>query len=141
MSKFIPVCILLAMTIPLLSGCGGNSAAVSTPSNLKGEQLKIAATIESLQQASEGVQGKKLCSELFAKSLVREVESGGAKCASKVDKSLRDADDFTVDVLSIKVSGKTAKAQVRRKGDQSAPVSTFNFAKQDGKWRLAVMAV
>ena len=54
-----------------------------------------------------------------------------------MDRAIKDATDYDLQVVSVKVNGKNATAQVRQ-GDAGA-VATFTFVKEGDAWKASAL--
>ena len=54
-----------------------------------------------------------------------------------MDRAIKDATDYDLQVVSVKVNGSNATAQVRQ-GDKGA-VATFTFVKEGGAWKASAL--
>jgi hypothetical protein len=129
----------LAAVIPLalaaaLGGCG---AAQSSAGNFEGEQKAVAEAVEDLQVAAQTRKPEEICADLLARSLADRIKTSGGDCVKEMDKAVRDADDFEIDVTRVTITGATARAlaRTRQRGREKQPV-TFTLAREDGRWRL-----
>jgi hypothetical protein len=117
------------------AGCGGES---SSAAKYEGEERAIAETVEEMQTAGGRNDAAKLCRELIARGLREKIASGGTSCDKELEKAIRDADMFELDVREVTVSGRTARATVRgRTGNEKTTTKTFEFVMEDGRWRAS----
>jgi hypothetical protein len=126
MSRAVPA-VLLALAA-LASGCG---AAGSSANNFDGEQHDVAAKVEQLQSAGETGDAKEICDEVLAKQLRDEIQEAGSNCERELDRAIKDADDFDLDVEKVTVTGNTATAQVKERDG----VRAFEFVREGNDWR------
>ena len=52
-----------------------------------------------------------------------------------MDKAIKDADDFSLDVESVQVNGNTATAKVKGRDRGAERVRTFEFEQDGANWR------
>jgi hypothetical protein len=101
--------IVAAMTA---GGCGP-TATKDSSGGFKGEQRLVANAIEDLQSAGQRHQASRICSELLAARLVRQIRRSGSKpCSQALKRSLRDVDTFELTVRRVMISGAAATATV-----------------------------
>lgn len=136
----------LAVAAAVVAGCGPSSTADSS-SKFKGEQRLVANAIEDLQSAGERRQASRICNDLFAADLVRKIRaaSGGKKtCATRLKKSLDDADQFELSVRRVTISGPRATAVVESAPDSSRDrrTDTVRLVKEGtpARWRIVAFA-
>jgi hypothetical protein len=129
---------LAAMLAALaLAGCGAEQEQ-SSAEKFEGEERAVAQKVEDLQEAGEGRKPEDICSEILADSLVQQLEAAGVDCADEMEKAIDDADDYSLDVQDVTVSGSTATATVRRGDD--GPTETMEFTKENGQWRATSLS-
>ena len=75
--------------------------------------------------------------EFLAKQLVTEIKSAGSDCVTEMDRAIKDANDYDLQVTSVKVNGDNATAQVRQGKD--GQTATFTFVKEGGVWRASAL--
>ncbi len=56
---------------------------------------------------------------------------------TEIDRAIKDASDYDLQVTDVKVNGTTATAQVRQ--GESKNVATFTFVKEKGGWRASAL--
>ena len=49
---------------------------------------------------------------MLAGSLVKQIEQAGSSCEVEIDKAIRDADDYDLEVQDVTISGDTAPVRV-----------------------------
>lgn len=119
----------------LLSACG---TTTSTPDNqFKGAQQDVVKVVDSLAQAGSRGDAKRICNDILAKQLVTELKSAGGDCITEMDRAIKDANDYDLQVTSVKVNGDNATAQVRQGKD--GQTATFTFVKEGGVWRASAL--
>src|SRR5689334_21496712 len=128
----------LALTAVLtlaLSACG--SATSSQNTKFKGEQQNVVKVVDALATAGTRGDADKICKDILSKQLVTELKSAGGDCVTEMDRAIKDASDYDLQVTSVKISGTTATAQVRQ-GDHGK-VATFSFVKEKPGWRASAL--
>jgi len=121
----------------LASGCAGGA---SSAGNFQGEEKKVADVVEKLQTAGETGDAKEICDDIFAKSLSDQMKAAGSTCEEELDKALKDADDFDLDVESVTIDGNTATAKVKGRDRGADRVRTFEFEREGSSWRATSLA-
>src|SRR3954466_1202552 len=127
---------LTAAVLPLApSACG---AATTTPNEkFKGAQQDVVKVVDSLAQAGSRGDADRICTEILAKQLVTELKSAGGDCVTEMDRAIKDASDYDLQVTSVKVNGNNATAQVRQ--GKSGQTATFTFVKEGGAWKASAL--
>jgi ABC-type glycerol-3-phosphate transport system substrate-binding protein len=100
----------------------GLSACGAAPSKPETEQQKVTKVVDTLASAGSRHDAKQICTEILAKQL---------------DRAIKDATDYDLQVVSVKVNGSNATAQVRQ-GDKGS-VATFTFVKEGGAWKASAL--
>jgi hypothetical protein len=126
---------LAALVLVLALIAAGCSGSTSSAGNFEGEQKRVADVVEKLQSAGETGDAKEICEEVLAKSLADQIRAAGSTCEQEMDKAIKDADDFDLEVESVTVSGNTATARVKGKDRGAERVRTFEFEKEGPNWR------
>src|SRR5919109_855384 len=130
-----PLALLAALVV--LAGCGAQSQP-SSVDNFQGAERDVAQKVEDLQDAGKRNKPDDICANILASSLVDQIEEAGADCAQEMKKAIEDADDFELDVRSVKVTGDTATARVQR-GDDGQE-ETMQFTREKGQWRATALS-
>jgi hypothetical protein len=124
---------VLALALALLaSGCAGGG---SSSSDFSGEEKKVADVVEKLQSAGETGDAKEICDDILARSLSDQIKAAGSTCEQELDKAIKDADDFDLDVEAVTVTGNTATAKVKGRDRGTDRVRTFQFERDGSSWR------
>ena len=127
--------VLAAVLALSLSACG---AATSTQNDkFKGAQQDVVKVVDALAAAGTRGDADKICTEILAKQLVTELKSAGGDCVTEMDRAIKDASDYDLQVTSVKINGANATAQVRQGKD--GQVATFTFVKEGGAWKASAL--
>jgi hypothetical protein len=129
MSRRTPMTAALVLTLAL-AGC---STAGSSSSKFSGAQGDVAKVVSDLAQAGQRKDAQKICTQIIAQSLVRQIGAAGTTCQAEMKKAIDDADDFDLTVQRVNVHGSQATAVVKR--GKTGPTATFKFVRQQGSWR------
>jgi len=66
---------------------------------------------------------------------VKQIEQAGSSCEVEIDKAIRDADDYDLEVQDVTISGDTATAKVKGKVGDADQVREFKFVREQAGWR------
>jgi uncharacterized cupredoxin-like copper-binding protein len=116
----------------LASGCAGSS---SSSSDFQGEEKNVADVVEKLQTAGETGDAATICDDLLAKELRDEIAEAGSTCEQEMDKAIKDADDFELDVQDVTIQGDSATAKVKGRDQGKERVRDFEFVREGSSWR------
>jgi hypothetical protein len=128
---------LAILPLLLLAGCGA-STEPSSVEKFQGEERAVAQKVEDLQQAGERREPETICTDILARSLVQQLEAAGAECTDEMQKAIEDADDYTLDVRDVTISGSEATVEVQRGDD--GPTETMEFTQEGGQWRATSLS-
>ena len=126
---FLAVPLVLAA---LAAGCG---ASTSSAGDFEGEERRVADVVEKLQSAGETGDAAEICDEVLARQLRDEMQAAGANCEQELDKAIKDADDFELEVEDVTISGDSATAKVRGQDQGEERVRDFEFVREGSEWR------
>jgi len=129
------VALIAAVLALALTGCGAASSTQN--SKFKGAQQDVVKVVDSLAQAGSRGDADKICTEILAKQLVTELKSAGGDCVTEMDRAIKDASDYDLQVTSVKINGPNATAQVRQGKD--GQVATFTFVKEGDAWKASAL--
>ena len=129
------VALIAAVLALALTGCGAASSTQN--SKFKGAQQDVVKVVDSLAQAGSRGDADKICTEILAKQLVTELKSAGGDCVTEMDRAIKDASDYDLQVTSVKINGNNASAQVRQGKD--GQTATFTFVKEGGAWKASAL--
>jgi hypothetical protein len=133
-----------ALVVVTALGAGGCAAASKdSTKDFKGADRDVAVTLEDFQDAARKHDQEKICNNLLAASLVKQIEAHAAKgsCPTNLKRSLRDADTFDLTVKKVAISGTTATAAVRETGGQNDRTSSVTLVKEGtpARWRISTI--
>jgi hypothetical protein len=129
--------LLLAPLLALvLSACAGTTTTKSA-SKFKGDQAQVAQLVDDLAKAGSRGDAKSICTNILATQLINELKQAGGDCVTEMDRAIKDASDYDLQVVSVKINGSTATAQVRQ--GKSGKVATFSFVKEKPGWRASAL--
>jgi dihydroxyacetone kinase len=127
--RLLPLPLLVAA---LVAGCG---ASTSSSTDFEGEEKAVADQVEKIQSAGEARDARQLCDEVLAKDLRDAIAAAGSSCEVELDKAIRDADDFALEVEDVTITGTTATATVRTGSGSDEQTRDFEFERDGTSWR------
>jgi hypothetical protein len=127
--RLLPLPFVLAA---LVAGCG---ASTSSSTDFEGEEKAVADQVEKIQSAGEARDAKQLCDDVLATELRDAIAAAGSSCEVELDKAIRDADDFALEVQDVTISGDTATATVRTGTGSDEQTRDFEFERDGTSWR------
>ena len=116
----------------LAAGCGGSA---SSAGDFEGEERRVADVVEKLQSAGETGDAAEICDEVLASELREEMQAAGANCEQELEKAIKDADDFDLEVEDVTITGDSATAKVRGRDRGEERVRDFEFVREGSGWR------
>jgi hypothetical protein len=126
---------LLALPLVLAALAAGCTSGASSSSDFQGDEKKVADQIEKLESAGKAGDAAPICDEVLAKSLSDQIAEAGSSCQEEMDKAIKDADDFSLDVEDVTIDGDKATAKVKGKEAGKDVVRTFEFERDGSDWR------
>jgi len=126
---------LLALPLVLAALATGCAGGASSSSDFQGEEKKVADQVEKLETAGKSGNAKEICTDVLAKSVSDQIAQAGSSCEEELDKAIKDADDFSLDVEDVTINGNTATAKVKGKEGGKDEVRTFEFEREGSDWR------
>ncbi len=122
----------LAGTI-LAIGCGGGDDGNGEAGDYSGEEAEVAAVIDRLAEAGRAGDGQRVCDEVFALPLARNIErESGQSCADEVEENVPEGEyELTIDRLELEDDA--ARVTVT---DQADNQSAMHLVRTDDEWRV-----
>jgi hypothetical protein len=127
--------VLLAVPLVLAALVAGCGSGPSSASDFEGEEKEVAELVEKLETAGESRDAKTICTEIVAKELSDQITAAGSSCDAEMEKAIEDAEDFTLDVEEVTITGDTATARVKGRDRGEDQVRTFEFEREGSGWR------
>jgi hypothetical protein len=118
----------------LAVGCGGDDDGGSNNADrYEGDERDVAALVDDFAEAGRDGDGGRVCDEIFAVALTRNVErEAGQSCETEVEENLPEG-DYELEVDAVDVKGTTATANVT---DQDDNRSVLHIVKSGAEWRI-----
>ena len=127
--------VLFAVPLVLAALAAGCGASASSAGDFEGEERRVADVVEKLQSAGETGDAAEICDEVLASELREEMQAAGANCEQELEKAIKDADDFELEVEDVTITGDSATAKVRGRDRGEERVRDFEFVREGNSWR------
>src|SRR5688572_23389582 len=111
----------------LASGCAGSS---SSADDFQGEERKGPRPGGEAPAGGETGDAAEICDEVLAQELRDQIHEAGSNCEQEIDKAIKDADDFELEVEDVTISGDSATAKVRGRDPGEERVRDFEFVRE-----------
>jgi hypothetical protein len=128
------VALLPLVAVTALAGC--TPAGGTTSGGFSGAEKDVATVVGNLATDGQRRKESDICDALLSRALAAKVAQGGQSCAEEMKKAIEDADQFTLDVQSVNVTGTSATARVKSTDRSSDVFRTFRFVQENGGWRI-----
>lgn len=129
------LCVLAVAVV----GCGG--AASDSSKSFDGEKRTVARTVEDLEKAGKDREEKKICGELFSKSLLAALKKQGTNCPTAVKEALKDTDSFDLKVQEVTLSGPSARVKVQSgRAGSSQKTDTLTLDRDGSAWKISSLS-
>jgi copper chaperone CopZ len=136
-----PAALAVLAFAALLAGCAPSSGSKNSAGDFRGDQRAVATTVEDLESAASDGDENRICRNLLAPALVRALGAQGG-CAAAVDKAIKNADTFAIDVQSVRIAGNRATARVKFETGERDRFGTVGLTRirQNAGWRIERLA-
>ena len=132
--SLIPVAV--ATFALLATACAPSSGSSNSSGNFRGDQKAVATTVEDFEKAASSGDENKICRDVLAPALARRLTARGGSCTAAVNKAIKDADTFTLDVKTVRITGDQATARVSFDTGKKTRTGTITLTRA-GSWRIA----
>jgi hypothetical protein len=129
----LAVLVIALLAGVLLAGCGG--APADDTSDFSGAEKEVAGVIEDLQAAADEDAPKRVCDDLLAQALTREL---GDRCPQAMAQAFDDADTSEIAVQDVRISGATARARITVGTEDDEEL--LELVREGDVWRIARFA-
>src|SRR5690348_14968293 len=126
-----------AVLVAALAAAGCGTTTTGSARNFSGPGKAVAQTLDDLSTAARKSDEQTICTQLLASALVQKLNSGGSTCQRSVNTQIDSADDTTLTVNSVKVTGSTAVAVVTSKVKGKDTRQSVNLVRENGRWRIS----
>jgi Putative lumazine-binding len=118
--------LVLLVAAALVAGCGRESS-----------EEQVRSSLDRFAQATAEKDFQTLCDDVFATKLVEEVRRSVACELALKNSSLGEAEKPKLEILSVKVDGDRATADVRSSAaNQPASQDTVELIREGDEWRI-----
>ena len=129
---------LICLLALALAGCG--SASSDSTKEFKGEEQKVAAVIEDIEQAARDNKPDTVCTKLFTDARLAALKAQGTNCKTGVKEAFKDADSFDIAVDDVTISGNAATAKVTAGTGSSKKTETLELKRDGAAWKVDSLA-
>jgi len=129
---------LALLVVLAVAGCGTQSQKSSVDKFTNADEKAVAQKVEDLESAGKRGKADDICSDILSKALVDQLDTAGTNCATEMQKAIDDANEFSLTVEKVTVTGNNATAEVKQ-GDKG-PTEQMRFTKEGGQWRATALS-
>ncbi len=133
MRTFATLC-LVALAV---SGCGGGPSDSAT--EFKGEERKVAAPVEALEDAARAGRSATVCTKLLSDRLISQLKEQGTNCTTAVREAFKDADSLELTVDDVTINGDRATAKVISGSGSDEKTDTLELARDGTAWKIDLL--
>jgi len=126
----LPLCVLALVA----SGCG--ATARDSTKAFKGEEQKVAATVEALEKAARDDKPDTVCTTLFTPDRLAALKEMGTNCKTGVKDAFKDADSFDITVDDVTITGDTAVAKVTSGTGSNKKSDELELKRVGATWKV-----
>jgi hypothetical protein len=119
-----------------VGGCSLTPTKSSGTAGFTGTKADVATALNLLASDAGSTNGADICKSVLATSVRNQLNKIGT-CSTIVDDQLKTADDSTLTIKTISVTGNNASAVVQTVHDRNKVTSTVKLVQQGGVWHVA----
>jgi hypothetical protein len=131
-----PLLVVLALAAAL-AGCTTQSTTKDSSGKFRGDQRLVANTVEDFESAASKGDQDKICRDLLATGLLRQLAQRGGTCEKVVDETLKDTDSFGLSVESVRIGGPEATVRVKADRGSNDVFRNLTLVRQGRGWRIS----
>jgi hypothetical protein len=115
-----------------LAGCGDSGPT---------DEQQVRTTLSAFSKATAAKDYQALCDKILAPSLIADLKKIGLPCEIALQQGLGEVQQPRLIIGDVKVTGRTATAEVRTSAEGQPPSSdTIELEQTDKGWRIASLA-
>jgi hypothetical protein len=115
-----------------LAGCGDSGPT---------DEQQVRTTLSAFSKATAAKDYQALCDDILAPSLIADLKKIGLPCEIALQQGLGEVQQPRLIIGDVKVTGRTATAEVRTSAEGQPPSSdTIELEQTDKGWRIASLA-
>ncbi len=126
---------ILSLLLLALAGCGGGTPRDSA-TQFKGEERKVAAPVEALEDAARAGKSATVCTKLLTDRLLAQLKQQGTNCTTAVKEAFKDADSLDLTVDDVTIAGDKATAKVISGSGDDEKTDTLDLARDGTAWKI-----
>lgn len=123
-----------------LAATGCTSAPRDSADEFRGEERKVAAAVEQLEQAARADDADAVCEKLLTKERLELVAKLGTNCRTGVRDAFQDADSFDITVDDVTIRGDAATAKVTSGRGSREKTDTIELKREGSTWKVDSLA-
>jgi hypothetical protein len=127
----------LGLVTLALAGCGG--APRDSAKQFKGEEQKVAAPVEALEDAARAGKPETVCSRLLSDRLLKQLKDQGTTCRTAVKEAFKDADSLDLTVEDVTIEGDSATAKVISGTGSKEKTDTLELTRDGTVWKIDLL--
>jgi len=128
----LPRALGLLLCAASLAACG--AAQETSVDEFSGAQREVAQLVADLSSAAADGDAAEICSARLTTQFADRLKAGTRTCTQELEQALGDADDFSLEVQEVVVTGARAAARVR---DGEGRSRVLDAVRVGTGWRLA----
>ena len=130
--------VLVAIVLGWAVLVGGRGDSDDEPDRITGPGKQVADVVTRLERATRRRQFDVVCDQLFTRAA--RARAGGRDCVTLLRSTAKDVRRPRIRLLSVRIEGKRAEAEVRTLAEgQAAVKETIDFQREGGSYRIAAL--
>jgi hypothetical protein len=125
-----------ALLLGLAVALGGCAESAST-ANLKGEAKAVAQVISNFRSSASTGDEKAICAHDLAATLKTKLSKQGVGCVKAIEEQLHQVDTFTLDTLTVAITGAHARAKIQSTFSGKLENSMLLLLREGKSWKIA----
>jgi hypothetical protein len=123
------------MSVMVAGAATGCTQQRTASNDFKGDEKDVAQVVLDLSSDASRGRAAEVCDDLMTARLQKSV-AGDSSCISEVKKAFEDADEATIEVDDVTITGSKATAVVSSEDRKERVKRTFELVREDDGWRI-----